>query len=105
MSESRWNGWQDDAETGGSANLSKDGSEALYSQNPASDRQACNGNHMHFWSDGSYSQKSDGRNVGGINEDVGTAVTAFLGGNSDSSNSSSGDSDGGSFNLFDPSTW
>ena len=58
MSESRWNGWQDDAETGGSANLSKDGSEALYSQNPASDRQACNGNHMHFWSDGEVTHKS-----------------------------------------------
>ncbi len=109
MSKSRWEGWKDVPSTGGSINVSKDGKESFYSPKLSSDKDGCNDNHMHFWSDGNYSQKTDGRNAGGINEDVSTAVTAFLGStqssDSESSSNDSSPSDSDSFNLFDPSTW
>ncbi len=112
-SGSGWESWQKDPSTDRSFKTSKDGTEILYGENANASNRNSDKNHMHFYQDGSYSQKRDGDNIGGIKEDINTAVTGFLGSNnsssssdsSSSSSSSSADADAGSFNLFDPSTW
>lgn len=101
-----WEPWKKDPSTDRSYKVSKDGKEGLYGDNANASNRNSDKNHMHLYEDGSYSQKRDGQNAGGTKEDINTAVTGFLGSTpSNNSESSSSDSDAGSFNLFDPSTW